>query len=67
MIDHFPAAQFFRLERLTAGLLYRPSLFASVGSVFVSSDSSPPSQQLEKLLTLGGGKVGCIIFCCAIY
>lgn len=57
MFDHFPSARFFRLERQAAGLLYRPSLFSSVGSVFVSSDSSPPSQQLERLLMLGGGKV----------
>ena len=58
MAVHFPSARLYRKERQAAGLLFRPHLFSSAGSVFVSSScSNPPSQQLERLLTLTGGKV----------
>ena len=58
MADHFPSARLYRLERQAAGLLFRPHLFSPAGSVFISSScSNPPSQQLEKLLSLAGGKV----------
>lgn len=58
MSDDFPSARLYRLERQASGLLYRPRLFSPAGSVFVSSScTNPPAQQLERLLTLTGGKV----------
>ena len=40
-------------------MLYKPKLFSLAGSIFVSSScTNPPAQQLERLLTLTGGKVG---------
>ncbi|KAL5457097.1 hypothetical protein EMCRGX_G034336 [Ephydatia muelleri] len=58
MADEFPAARLFRLERQQqSGPLYRPTFFSSVGSIFISSNSSPSSQDLELLVSLGGGKI----------
>ena len=58
MSDDFPSARLYRLERQAGGLLYRPKLFSLAGSLFVSSScTNPPAQQLERLLTLTGGKV----------
>ena len=58
MSDHFPSARLYRLERQGTGMLYKPKLFSPAGSIFVSSScTNPPAQQLERLLTLTGGKV----------
>ena len=58
MSNHFPSARLYRLERKATGLLYKPRLFSPAGSIFVSSScTNPPAQQLERLLTLTGGKV----------
>ena len=51
------ADQFFRLERQQGGALYRPTLFHPAGSIFVSSDTIPAPQQLERLLGYAGAKV----------
>lgn len=59
MSDRFPSARLYRLERQGTGMLYKPKLFSPAGSIFVSSScTNPPAQQLERLLTLTGGKVG---------
>ncbi|XP_064382263.1 microcephalin-like isoform X2 [Halichondria panicea] len=57
MTSSFPAAKYYRLQRNASFAMYHPGLFRGCGSVFLASGTSPPTQQLETLLTLGGGKV----------
>lgn len=53
----FPAARHYRIQRQTSYITFQPELFKGCGSIFLSSGTAPPTQQLESLLTLGGGKV----------
>ena len=57
MTSSFPAAKYYRLQRSASFAMYQPELFRGCGSVFLASGTSPPTQQLETLLALGGGKV----------
>ena len=66
MSREFPSARFFRLDRQQSVSSHQPSLFKGCGSVFIANGSLPPATQLERLLTLGGGKCVCVCVCVCV-
>jgi len=57
MSSSFFAAHHYRLTRESSWVTYSCPLFRECGSILLANQTSPPVEQLEMLLALGGAKV----------